>query len=108
MNRPPYHIAVSGEKNDYGFAISITDNGPGFDDDALQNLGSKIAEIESTKMLPSLEISGMGLLNVFIRFKLLHGDNAIFHLENTLPHGAQVTIGVSSARTGGGYYYENE
>ncbi|MCL2320583.1 MAG: ATP-binding protein, partial [Oscillospiraceae bacterium] len=93
VNRPPYHISITGEKSDEYYTLSIADNGPGFSEKELQNLAKKIAEIDVSGLLPSLEISGMGLLNVYIRYKLLHRGDIIFKLENHLPHGARVTIG---------------
>lgn len=91
--RPPYHITISGEIQDENYEISIKDNGPGFSKDALDMIGSKLNEINETGLLPSLEINGMGILNVYIRYKLLHGDDIIFRVENNLIHGACVTIG---------------
>jgi len=93
INRPPYHISITGKKNNNRYEISIMDNGPGFSAEALKILNGKIAEIDATGLLPSLEINGMGLMNVYIRCKQLHGGNVIFRLENHLPHGACVTIG---------------
>ena len=40
-----------------------------------------------------VQINGMGLLNIYIRYKLLHKGKLIFRLENCQPHGACVTIG---------------
>ena len=44
-------------------------------------------------MLPSLKINGMGILNVFIRYHLLHENHFIFRLENNPDGGACVVIG---------------
>ena len=56
-------------------------------------LHQKISEIDKTGLLPSLEINGMGLLNIYIRYRLLHGDRTIFRLENQPGGGAAITIG---------------
>ena len=37
----------------------------------------------------------MGLLNVYLRFKLMHDSNSIFMIENGIDAGASVTIGGS-------------
>jgi len=50
-------------------------------------------EIDASGLLPSLEIDGMGLLNIYIRSRLLHRGKLIFRLENQQPRGACVTIG---------------
>ena len=90
--RPPYHIAISGRYEEKQYELSIQDNGPGFSNDSLTNINKKISEIDKTGLLPSLEINGMGLLNVYIRHKLLHGNHIIFKVENTKT-GACITIG---------------
>lgn len=91
--RPPYQILITGESDQRHYALSIRDNGPGFSDESLAMLQKKIAQIERTGLLPSLEIKGMGLLNVYIRYRLLHGRNLIFRTENLPSGGACVTIG---------------
>jgi two-component system, sensor histidine kinase YesM len=91
--RPPYHITIAGQIKNENYEISIKDNGPGFSKEALDMIGSKLNEINETGLLPSLEINGMGILNVYIRYKLLHGEDIIFRVENNMIHGACVTIG---------------
>jgi len=54
---------------------------------------SKIREIDETGLLPSLEIKGMGLLNIYLRYKILYGDDVIFQLNNNEGGGARITIG---------------
>lgn len=92
-NRPPYHISITAVQDEFHHEILIQDNGPGFSQAALENLNKKMAEIDDSGLLPSLEIDGMGLLNIYIRYKLLHNGKLIFRLENRAPHGACVTIG---------------
>lgn len=93
INRPPYCINITAVQDDDHYEISIRDNGPGFSQEILDNLMEKIEEIDNSGLLPSLRINGMGLLNVYIRYKLLHKDRTIFRLENCEPHGACVKIG---------------
>lgn len=94
LKRPPYCISIEGRLLDNAFEISIRDNGPGFSKESLQTLTSQIENINRTGFLPSLEINGMGILNVYIRLRLLHGENTIFRLENPESGGACVTMGV--------------
>jgi len=91
---PPYHVSIIGGWEDDFCTLSIHDNGPGFDENTLANLYTKFAEIDKTNLLPTLSVNGMGLLNVYIRLKLLYNENIIFRVENKAPHGACVTIGV--------------
>ena len=92
---PPWHIHIKGEIHEGLYEIKVSDNGPGFSDQALFTINSKIREIDETGLLPSLEITGMGLLNVYLRFKLLHDTKSIFKIENGSNKGTSVTIGGS-------------
>lgn len=91
--RPPYRITISGLSDARHYEIAIRDNGPGFSDEMLQQLREKIEEIRNTGLLPSLAINGMGLLNVYIRCRLLHGDRILFELGNNPTGGACIKIG---------------
>ena len=91
--RPPYRIAIRGTADAHHYALSICDNGPGFSEESLRMLREKIAEINRTGLLPSLEINGMGILNIYIRYRILHGERTIFRMENPASGGACITIG---------------
>ena len=91
--RPPYHIDITARQDAFCHEVSVRDIGPGFSQEVLDSLEKKMAEIDESGLLPSLEINGMGLLNIYIRYKLLHKGRIIFRLENCEPHGACVTIG---------------
>ena len=91
--RPPYFVSISGHADQTCYEVTIRDNGPGFSPEYLSILRERIEEINKTGLLPSLEISGMGLLNVYIRHRLLLGDRLIFRLGNNETGGAYVTIG---------------
>ena len=89
---PPYRISIKGAITNGKYTITVTDNGPGFSPESLVSINTKIAEIDSTGLLPSLEIKGMGLLNIYLRFKILYGLDVIFMVENT-EDGASITVG---------------
>lgn len=91
--RPPYHIQITGITDDNHYELHIRDNGPGFAQETLDTLYEKMEEIKKTSMLPSLKINGMGILNVYIRYCLLHENTFIFRLENNPDGGACVVIG---------------
>lgn len=91
--RPPYSVSIMGIADEKHYEITIQDNGPGFDEKTLGILQQKIAIINDTNLLPSLEINGMGLLNVYIRYWLLYGERTIFRMESSPSGGASVTIG---------------
>jgi sensor histidine kinase YesM len=77
------------------YELYIRDNGPGFRAETLEALEEQMREIQRTGTLPSLKISGMGILHVYIRFRLLY-DDFIFRLENNPEGGACVTIGAGT------------
>ena len=90
---PPYNVDIKGRISDSKYLITVTDNGPGFSSKSLSNIESKIKEIDSTGLLPSLEINGMGLLNIYLRFKLLYGNGAVFEIGSIHDGGASITLG---------------
>ena len=91
--RPPWHIQITGTITNTYWEIAITDNGTGFGEDELASINEKIAYINETSLLPSLEIKGMGLLNIYMRFKTLYKGRHIFKIGNLASGGAIVTIG---------------
>lgn len=91
--KAPWHISITGKLTSTYWEITIMDDGPGFDSCELQRLQKKFQEIDETGVLPNLEINGMGLMNIYIRFKLLFEGKYIFRLSNHVPGGAIVTIG---------------
>ena len=97
---PPWDIRISGTALEEQWHIDVTDNGPGFDAPTSERLRQQMDEILSTGLLPSLEINGMGILNIFIRLYLLNGIPFIFDFGNNSDGGAFVRIG--------GYYEQTE
>jgi len=89
----PWTINIDGLIASPFWEVHISDNGPGFSEDALNELHEKIENIDNTGALPNLEINGMGLMNIYIRFKLLYNGKHIFRLSNNVTEGARVTIG---------------
>ena len=77
----------------YATKITVKDNGPGFNEADLKEINDKIEYINKTDMLPGLEINGMGLMNIYIRFKTLYHGKHIFRVSNYAEGGALVTIG---------------
>ncbi|WP_152396427.1 cache domain-containing sensor histidine kinase [Paenibacillus guangzhouensis] len=87
--RPPWHIYVIGAVTDAGWEMVITDNGIGFDEQALMNLSAKMDKLERPAEDSDPHI---GLLNIYDRLKVFYGEKAVFQLLNT-EHGARVRIG---------------
>ena len=91
--KPPWHIKIKGFIQDGCSYISVIDNGPGFDPQTVRDIEDKIRQIDESGLLPSLEIKGMGLMNIYIRLKILNSTNFTFRLENLGNGGACITIG---------------
>jgi sensor histidine kinase YesM len=91
--KPPWHIKIKGFSLEDCYYISVIDNGPGFDPQTIRDIEEKIRQIDISGLLPSLEIKGMGLMNIYIRLKILNSSNFTFRLENLEDGGASITIG---------------
>lgn len=90
---PPWHIGIHGFCTDDNWVISVMDNGIGFSPEIIQTLNQKREEIQLNGLLPSLELDGMGLMNIYIRFYLTCHFAFIFDFGNLPDGGAIVTIG---------------
>lgn len=90
---PPWHIRIEGYIDSGQWLISVKDNGPGFDPDVDKYLRAQMDEILKHSVLPSLELDGMGILNIFIRFYLLFGKAFLFQFGNLPEKGAFVIVG---------------
>ncbi len=91
--RPPWKINISGVLTGIYWEISVKDNGTGFSAEDIDDLNEQISYINETDSLPDLEINGMGLMNIYIRFKTLYHGKHIFRISNNATGGALVTIG---------------
>jgi len=91
--KPPWRIKMSGVMTGIYWEISVKDNGTGFSTEDLKEINEKIDSINETDLLPDLEINGMGLMNIYIRFKTLYHGKHIFRISNNAEGGALVTIG---------------
>ena len=91
--RPPWHIRVSGAVEADRYELVIRDNGPGFSAEAIEALNRAVREIDETGLLPTLSIGGMGLLNIYMRYKLFCRQEIIFSVSNNPEGGACVRIG---------------
>jgi sensor histidine kinase YesM len=91
--KAPWIISVSGHTIGQGFEIIIEDNGPGLSQEAERDLQNQIAAIQSGAGRPSLELGGMGVLNVYTRLMLTFEKNAIFTIENKHTGGVRVCVG---------------
>lgn len=88
---PPWHIAVIGEAEAGQWRITVSDNGPGFSSPALAELQRKLQRAVDAPN--TLELNGMGLINIYMRLTLHYGAQALFEFGNQLGGGAYVRVG---------------
>lgn len=94
MNGPaPWHITISGRLTDMGWQIFVQDTGNGFSKEKLDELYTAFSRLNPQKEIPNLKLNGMGLINIFIRLKLIYGEAAVFTINNMENGGACVAIG---------------
>lgn len=93
QTEPPWHIRIEGYIDDQRWLICVKDNGIGFDPTVSSRLRAQMDEILSHNILPSLELDGMGILNIFMRFYLTYGNSFLFDFGNLPEKGAFVIVG---------------
>jgi two-component system, sensor histidine kinase YesM len=93
--RPPWKIDIHAGKKDDCWFIQVCDNGSGFDDRTLEVLMNKAHEFleNFSTNLNDLKLGGLGLLNTYIRLKLLYNEKMIFNVEENSSRGTRITIG---------------
>lgn len=89
----PWHLSIRGDVTDNLWRIKVSDTGLGINPEILQGIEAGMENFNRTEKFPELQIHGMGLLNIYIRLKMLYKDNAVFHIENLKGRGCAVTIG---------------
>ncbi len=97
----PWCITIEVLSNNRKWQISVTDNGCGIDNGALQKINQNLEDVRNKVLkdiLHDLEIGGLALTNIYARLYTKYGDNTIFALEN---HAERFTITV-------GGYYDNQ
>lgn len=92
---PPWSVSISSAITDTEFRLFVKDTGPGFTPEALEKINSGIASVCSQEKTTELSINGLGILNVYSRWKIYCGSSAcIFECRNREDmHGAVITIG---------------
>lgn len=81
---PPWYLKISSKTKDDKWIIRIEDNGGCLSSEKCDELLSKFYTLDKNKELYSLKIGGMGLKNIYLRLKLLYGDESIFYIDNSL------------------------
>ncbi|MFC4600983.1 sensor histidine kinase [Cohnella hongkongensis] len=90
---PPWRIDIIGSMTDTCWQVEVRDYGGGFEPDKLARLQARLSSLEKESSLPTLELNGMGLLNIYLRLNLIYGEHKIFEIRNHPTGGASVRIG---------------
>ena len=90
---PPWHIYINTWKEDSCWRIQVRDNGLGFSEEFLTDFYSKLNRLLENNSLSELSISGLGLLNLYMRLYLRYKKDMFFELQNLPEGGACVTVG---------------
>ena len=92
---PPWHLRIIGKMEEDRWYFTIEDSGNGFSQKALDDLAEKIGEIDrsnSSELAPQ-RIGGMGVVNVYLRWKLYCHGSEIFEYGNNADGHAYVILG---------------
>lgn len=89
------NVQIIGLMEDNRWVILVRDNGQGFEESKLEEIGAKIADIKRRitreRSGVEMEIGGMGLANTYARLYLLFGDDLVFVARNR-ENGSEVLI----------------
>ena len=80
---PPWKIKITGRKNNKGWIVRIADSGNGFSEEAMESLKEHIKEVEDNPRMPELHPGGLGIVNVYVRWKLFAGKDMLFDYGNS-------------------------
>lgn len=90
---PPWSLKIQSKITEESWQIDIIDSGSGFTEESIQLIHSRIEAAAAKPGMPEIEINGMGMLNVYLRWKLFCGDDIIFAYGNTKDRHGIVSIG---------------
>lgn len=90
---PPWCISLSGKREGEKWSICVRDNGRGIAQKKLQELYARMRAYETCTRIPEPELNGVGLVNIFMRLRLMYGENMVFSIFNQPQGGLCVQIG---------------
>lgn len=91
---PPWNIHIRGRCEKDQWIIEVVDSGNGFTDDDLTQIKSRIDYTLDHPGMPELMIDGLGMINVFMRWKIFCKGKHIFEYGNTHDGNGSVKIGI--------------
>lgn len=94
---PPWVIDIAIDKNDGYWFMKVSDNGSGIEEEVIKSIILKAEKFtkDLSENIQDMKLGGLGLLNTYVRLKLLYSDNMIFRIEKNSPSGSIITFGGS-------------
>lgn len=98
---PPWHIQIRVKLFNGVWAIEISDNGEGFDENKIKEFLSNIHESDSGahEQLHTSGIGNMGIVNTVNRLKLMYKNRLFFNIYNNSGDGKGATIQIIASLT---------
>lgn len=90
---PPWNISIVGHVYDTHWQIDIIDSGYGFSTEDIAIISKRIKEVNDNPGMPEMKINGLGIVNVYMRWKIYCQDTMIFNYGNTVDGHGIVSIG---------------
>lgn len=84
-------VQVEIKKEKEKLILSVSDNGHGMDEAALEEMNKRLKEYDRTNLLP-IEKHGIGMVNIYRRLRLFYGDDFTFSVESEMGTGTRVEI----------------
>ncbi|GAB6928590.1 hypothetical protein JCM10914A_25730 [Paenibacillus sp. JCM 10914] len=89
----PGRLSISSHISEFGsLIVTIENNGTSIEEDDLEALHSRLAEVAAGPWQQDTADESIGLLNVLMRLNLYSNNNAELTINNIQPHGVRVTI----------------
>ncbi len=97
-------ISVFGRQTDDGWEIVISDDGTGIDEGELKRIKDEIYHFDNSSNWLNdnvyLKSSKLGILNTFIRLKLLYDEQLVFDIHNIAGSGSEIKIHIKEIQEG--------
>lgn len=104
---PPWRLMIRSYVKNETWFLEIEDNGGTMNNEKKKELIHLYENLNMNEELKSMEIGGMGLKNVYLRLKLLYGENAIFKITNDYPGRTIFIVGGPIYHSREEYYHEH-
>lgn len=104
---PPWQLKITSKVQNNIWKLEIEDNGGTMSNTKKQELLNLYKNLDMNTELKSLHIGGMGLKNIYLRLKLLYGENAVFEINNSYPRRTIFILGGPIYHSKEEYYHEH-